>query len=234
MQTVLHPAEERGRGEDEWLSARYSFSFARWYHPERPGFGALRVLNDDTIAPMSGFPMHGHRDMEIITVVTEGEVTHADSLGNQKRVRVGEVQVMSAGTGVVHSEENVSSEETLKLFQIWIKPRASGLPPRYGQKAFDLSREGLTLLVSPDGAERSLPIEQEAWISYARAGAGTMLPAPAISPTQGLYIFVIEGTWQVAGTELGPRDALGICEAGACDLSALTGGSALLIEVPLL
>ena len=137
MNTVLHRANERGKSELDWLSSRFSFSFAEWYNPERMGFGSLRVINDDTIAPSSGFNMHAHRDMEIITIVMEGAVTHKDSEGNKGVVMAGDVQVMSAGTGIVHSEYNDSADETLKLFQIWITPNRQGVPFQYAQKHFN-------------------------------------------------------------------------------------------------
>src|SRR3989344_846255 len=143
MKIEVYKAEERGEGKHGWLTTRYSFSFADWYEPSRMGFGTLRVINDDIIAPQSGFGEHGHRDMEIITIVTEGAVTHTDSMGNEKVVEAGEVQVMSAGTGVVHAERNASPTTPLKLFQIWIEPKERDIAPRYAQKRFDFSSPGL-------------------------------------------------------------------------------------------
>lgn len=241
MRKVIHRADERGRSEHDWLASRYSFSFADWHDSERMGFGALRVLNDDVINPLSGFPMHGHRDMEIITIVTRGAVTHTDNLGNNSTVSAGEVQVMSAGTGVVHSEENASSVEPLALFQLWIKPRSMGAAPRYAQKSFPREAPGLTLLVSPDGAG-GLPINQDAWIYHAQVDAAHPLRYPLTAlqhltdltaPMHGLYVFVIEGELSIAGETLGPRDAIGIWEIEQVDLASATLVTALLIEVPM-
>src|SRR5690606_12496739 len=143
------------KGEHGWLSTRYSFSFANWYDPSRMGFGALRVINDDRIAPANGFGAHGHRDMEIVTIVTKGTVRNEDSMGSRGTVPAGDVQAMSAGTGVVHAERNDSPDEELTLFQIWIETARPGAVPRYAQKPFGLGSHepGLTLLVAPTDAD---------------------------------------------------------------------------------
>lgn len=227
MKKTLHPANSRGGGEYGWLSTNYSFSFSDWYDPSRMGFGALRVLNDDRIAPAKGFGAHGHRDMEIITIVTAGTVTHTDNMGNVGKVPAGDVQVMSAGTGVMHSEYNESPNEPLSLFQLWIQPKERGIAPRYEQRHFGLSSNvpGVRELVGPD----SLYIHQDAYISHAVV-SGTQEYA-LHDPNNGVYIFVIEGAMEVAGEKLSDRDALGIEEV---ESTSLTGtGSALIIEVPM-
>ena len=228
MYTTLHKAEARGRGEHGWLSTRYSFSFADWYEPTRMGFGALRVLNDDTLAPNSGFPMHSHRDMEIITVVTTGTLTHEDSMGNKGTVHAGDVQVMSAGTGVVHSEYNASHTEPLALFQIWIVTDAKGHAPRYDQQSFSSVRNELQILVAPQGP---LSVHQDARIYRGEYDAGEKI-THELRGGRGAYLFVIEGSLAVGEETLGPRDALGISEAGEFVSDMREKSSFLLIDVP--
>mgnify|MGYP003393974905 CR=1 FL=1 len=230
MKTLLHKAGERGEGEHGWLRTRYSFSFASWYEPSRMCFGKLRVLNDDTIAPANGFAPHAHRDMEIVTLVTEGAVTHEDSMGNKKQVKAGEVQVMSAGTGVVHAERNESPSETLKLFQIWIEPRAPGGSARYAQKAFDLECPGETLLVAP---EAPLSLGQDAWLSLVNLKKGEEWAYQVKKVGNGCYFFVIEGSVSIAGHELEARDALGVWEADEASVLSKGGAQLLAIEVPM-
>lgn len=229
MQTILHKAEERGKADYGWLSTRYSFSFANWYDPNRMGFGALRVINDDRIAPKSGFPMHSHRDMEIITIVFKGEVTHKDSLGNTGKVSAGDVQVMSAGSGVTHSEFN-ERDEALELFQIWIEPKEYGIEPRYEERHFDFLDKSVrsVQLVGKD----ALFINQDAGISYVVIDKDNAASYDIVQGN-GVYILVIEGSATVGGIELHARDALGITETDS--ISFLTGSLAklLIIEVPI-
>lgn len=234
MTTLLHRAETRGRGDYGWLTTRYSFSFGEWYEPRRMGYGALRVLNDDVIAPGGTFPMHGHKDFEIITIPLAGAVTHEDSLGNQGVVRAGEVQVMSAGTGVVHSERNASASEVLELFQIWIAPRAVGLMPRYETRAFAPAQEGSwQLVVSSDAREGSLMIAQDAQIARAGiAAGGTLTYTPALAGA-GIYVLVVEGALEVAGVRLERRDALAVDDMPSLELAAVRASSVLVIEVPM-
>lgn len=230
MKTVLHKKESRGTGEYGWLSTRYSFSFGDWFEPSRMGFGALRVLNDDTIAPANGFGTHSHRDMEIITIVMKGVVTHKDSMGNIGTVPAGDVQVMSAGTGVAHSEYNDSSHEPLELFQIWIEPKAYELFPRYEQASFDFDKltTGSVQLVGKD----ALSINQDAGISFAVVEHGQTL-SYSITEGNGLYIFMIDGEASILDTELGTKDALGVYEEDLILISSKTRGRMLLIEVPM-
>lgn len=235
MEKVLHRSDERGRGEHGWLSTRYSFSFADWYEPSRMGFGALRVINDDRIAPANGFGAHRHQDMEIVTIVTKGAVAHEDSMGNSGEVPAGDVQAMSAGTGVTHAERNDSALEELTLFQIWIASDRKGASPRYAQKPFGLdSKEpGLTLLVGPDGTPGALPIYQDAYIHQGILDGGHPLTYALKDPTHGLYVFVIEGTVSVAGETLKDRDALGVADVDEVSLVSDGFARVLLIEVPL-
>lgn len=255
MKLTRHVRENRGVAELDWLSTRYSFSFANWYDPTRMGFGALRVINDDRIAAASGFPPHSHRDMEIITLVTAGALRHQDSMGNEGEVTAGEVQVMSAGTGVTHAEYNAREDEPLELFQIWIMPDKAGHAPRYAQKSFTEEKNGedksknksaLQLLVAPltHESEDSLGIHQDAYISLATVQQGesyTYAPHHAATQgakgTHGVYVLVIEGDMAVCGVPLRNRDALGIewgTEGGEPIMLSSTTQSAkaLIFEVP--
>lgn len=229
MTTTLYPAGERGTGEYGWLSTRYSFSFADWYEPTRMGFGALRVLNDDRIAPMSGFGKHAHRDMEIITIVFKGTVTHEDSMGNTGTVTAGEVQVMSAGTGVTHAERNDSSFEELELLQLWVVPREEGITPRYEQKAFP---DMHALLVSPDGREGSLCIMQDAFISRARVEPGVPFRYSLYGPKNSVYVFLVEGEVKIGDVTLQTRDALGTKGESELLIEARSAATLIIIEVP--
>jgi quercetin 2,3-dioxygenase len=233
MKMLVHKAEARGGGDYGWLKTKYSFSFATWYEPSRMGFGALRVINDDWIAPASGFGKHGHKDMEIVTIVTKGTVTHTDSMGNTGFVPAGDVQAMSAGTGVVHAEEN-SSDEELTLFQLWIEPNQLGVAPRYSQGTFNLEQQqkGMRLIVSPTGENESLPIHQDAYITHAVLEAGDHVPYTIRKSGNGAYLFIIEGTLEVGGQSFGSRDAVGVSDTEVIDLGSLTGARVLIIEVP--
>lgn len=231
MQYVVHKAEERGVAEHGWLHSRFSFSFADWYEKTRMGFGALRVINDDTIDPSSGFGMHPHRDMEIITIVREGTVTHEDSMGNTGVVRAGEVQVMSAGTGVVHSEKNADQEVPLSLFQIWILPDRPGHEPRYGQTTFPTPRlNEPQLLVGPWGSDAPLTIHQNAKLLRVVADQACTL---RLTPGSGLYVLVVEGRASIAEAALGPRDAVGVWETDRVEVVPEGRAELLCIEVPI-
>lgn len=233
MHTQLHRAHDRGKGEYGWLSTRYSFSFANWYDPSRMGFGKLRVINDDVVAPAHGFDLHRHQDMEIITIVTKGAVTHEDSMGNKGAVPAGDVQVMSAGTGVTHAEYNDSKTEALELFQIWIESDAEGHAPRYDQKSFGPDAPEMLLLVSPDGRDGSLMIHQDAFLWRGTLARGATLPYTLRDPAHGVYLFVIGGTIEAADAKLGARDALGVTGTETVTLASHDESSFLLIEVPL-
>jgi len=233
MSLVIHRAEDRGKADHGWLQSRFSFSFASWHDPERMGFGALRVLNDDIIAPNSGFGMHPHKNMEIITIVTEGEVTHEDSLGNKSVLDSSKVQAMSAGKGVVHSEFNLG-EKPLALFQMWITPKSLDIVSRYGEKVFPESgrKNKFQLLASPDGREGSLPIHQDAYVSRIELDKGKKISYESRGKTNALYIFIIHGDIHVDGHDLKQRDALGVGAVASTSMEATSKSDALLIEVP--
>lgn len=237
MKTTIHRADKRGAGEYGWLSTRYSFSFAQWFDPSRMGFGALRVLNDDRIAPAAGFPPHPHADMEIITIVTEGAVAHKDSTGSEGVVREGEVQVMSAGSGVVHSEYNASETEPLSLFQLWILTAKKSAAPRYADRSFN-TPESRTLLVAPMDSEevvsgKALGIHQNAYITRIRIQKDAEDSYILHDNTNGVYIFVASGSVRIGDTELAMRDAIGVEDAEAVAVTGLEDSEILLIEVPM-
>jgi redox-sensitive bicupin YhaK (pirin superfamily) len=231
MKTIFYPEGEQGKGEYGWLSTRYSFSFADWYDPRKMGFGALRVLNDDVIAGGQGFGTHGHKDMEIITIVMHGAIRHKDSMGNEYVVEEGDVQVMSAGTGVQHSEHNASKDDSLKLFQLWIVPKERSIVPRYDQKNFNFKdiKNGTVELVGVS----SLKINQEAYISYGALDANTTLTYDMHNPAFGVYVFVVEGSVKIGEQVLEKRDALGIWDSASIKITGSTNASFLLIEVPI-
>ena len=237
MQTILHKANERGYAKHGWLTTYHSFSFADYYNPERMGFGVLRVLNDDTIAPGQGFGRHSHANMEIITIPLSGALAHEDSLGNRAVIQTGEVQVMSAGTGVEHSEFNASETDAVSLLQIWILTRTAGVAPRYVQKFFNQTvfKNKLSLVVGPEGSEKEgvLFIHQDAWLSLGRFDVDTDIEYALRNRENGVYFFVIDGEITVAGTVLEKKDALGVWDTKKALLKAKKGTSILVIEVPM-
>ncbi len=235
MKTVFHSADTRGHANHGWLNANHSFSFASWYNPDRVHFGALRVLNDDIVAPSMGFGKHPHDNMEIITIPMEGLLRHQDSMGTSSVIKPGEVQVMSAGTGIQHSEFNVDKDHELKLFQIWVFPRAKGVIPRYDQKEFDpIGRHNKwQQIVSPNPDDEGTWIHQDAWFHLADLDGGKTLDYTLRKPGNGVYLLVIEGTATVNGQALGKRDAIGITEADNFNVAATSDTKLLLLEVPM-
>lgn len=235
MRTILHKNETRGRADHGWLKSRHTFSFADYHEPARMGFGALRVINDDWIEGGAGFGMHPHRDMEIISVPLEGALRHRDSEGNQAVIRQGEVQIMSAGTGVAHSERNDSESDRVNLLQIWVLPKKLGIQPRYAQKSFaiDERRDRFQTIVSPDGRDGSVEINQDAFFSLADLSAGAELAYRRELGGNGLYLFVLKGSVEANGQRLGERDAAGFVEAETLALKAPIDAEILLIEVPM-
>jgi redox-sensitive bicupin YhaK (pirin superfamily) len=232
MMTI--PAESRGLADHGWLKSRFTFSFADYYDPKRMGFGALRVINDDFIAPAKGFGTHPHRDMEIITIPLAGTLQHRDSTGNAAKIRKGEVQIMSAGTGIFHSEYNASDAEEVRLLQIWVMPKKFGITPRYDQKNYELKENELTLIVSPDGKDTAVGINQDAYFSLGLLSHGKTLNYDVKSPGNGVFVFVLAGSLAVNGQELGTRDGVGISETEKLTLHATSGAEVLLMEVPML
>lgn len=240
MNTLLHKSEDRGNAQHGWLDAWHSFSFASYHDPKRMGFGTLRVLNDDTIAEGMGFGEHGHENMEIVTIPLHGQIEHKDSMGNGEILSVGEVQIMSAGTGIRHSEFNPNDDSITQLFQIWVFPRKNGITPDYGQRLFDaLERQNTwQTLVAPDGnndrqAEGALLIHQDAWFSRADLQADSALSYSLNKEGNGVYLMVIEGSVEVNGQALNKRDALGITDTQEFNITASHDAQILAIEIPM-
>jgi len=224
---------ERGYFDHGWLKTAHTFSFSDYYDPQWVEYGALRVINDDRVAPGQGFGKHGHRDMEIITYLLAGELEHKDSMGNGSVIRVGDVQRMSAGTGVTHSEFNPSSEEEVHLLQIWIQPRSLRLPPGYEQKHFSAAdkRGRLRLIASPDGADGSVVIHQDARV-YAGLFDGAERAQFELPAGRRVWVHAARGALSVAGTRLAAGD--GAYAAGAVQLALGEGADAevLLFDLP--
>lgn len=235
MKTILQKAGERGHADHGWLKTNYSFSFSNYYDPAKVHFGLLRVLNDDIIAGGMGFGMHPHDNMEIVTIVLEGAVRHQDSMGNTEVIRSGEVQIMSAGTGITHSEVNDSEDVPLKLLQIWVFPKEKNITPRYEQKILDLKKHvnSMEAVVAPDKENGALWINQDAWFllgSYKEEMSFSYSPR---KKGNGLYIFVIEGSAEVAGERLGKRDSLSVEDYENLNIKAVPGAELLFIDVPM-
>jgi len=236
MDKVFHPANSRGTADHGWLKANHSFSFANFFDPDKIQFGLLRVLNDDFVKPGMGFGTHPHKDMEIISIPLKGEIRHKDSMNHSAVIEAGEVQVMSAGTGVEHSEFNSSTEE-LNMFQIWIFPEKNGLEPRYDQKDFSdlLKQNELINVVAPKSnqSENSLYINQQAYLHLGNFEAGRDIDYKIKNKNNGVYIFLIEGEAKVEDTRLEKRDAIGIWNTSTISLEFTNPSKVLIIEVPM-
>ncbi len=236
MKTVLFREETRGHANHGWLESKHTFSFAGYFNRARMGFGLLRVVNDDRVMGGEGFGTHPHEDMEIVSIPLSGSLAHKDSMGHEEIIRSGEIQVMSAGTGITHSEYNASKDQAVEFFQIWVFPRADGLKPRYDQKAFDFSKKhnDLTLVVSPDNEDGSLMVNQDVWFSLGTFDKDKSKTYEVRRKENGVFAMVVEGEFEVAGTKLSRRDAMGIYEADNLDIKSLTDNARiLLIDVPM-
>ncbi|CAH0336489.1 Quercetin 2,3-dioxygenase [Flavobacterium sp. CECT 9288] len=237
MTSQLYKANTRGTADFGWLQANFSFSFGNYFNPERVQFGMLRVLNDDTIAAGAGFGTHGHANMEIITIPLEGGLMHKDSMGNEGIIRFGEVQVMSAGSGVEHSEMNASKTERTKTLQLWVFPDTEEVTPRYDQKSFDLEQHKNTFInvVSPkdqnDG--NALWVHQKTFFNLGIFDENTAVNHPIQIPNNGVYLFLIEGEIEINNQILTARDAIGITATTAIDIKINSTAKILLIEVPM-
>ena len=235
MKTVYHSAESRGHQDHGWLKANHSFSFANWHNPERIHFGALRVLNDDYIAPNMGFGTHPHNNMEIITIPLVGDLTHEDSLGHKAVINEGDVQVISAGTGIYHSEQNQRDDKAVELLQLWIFPNQKNVVPRYDQISIrDLKKENsFYQILSPHSEDEGSWIYQNAWMHLGDFSVETLSNYQLKEATNGVYLFIIEGSAMVGNQLLNKRDALGIWECTDFDINTSTATRILLIEIPL-
>jgi redox-sensitive bicupin YhaK (pirin superfamily) len=236
IKTVIHKANSRGAADHGWLKARHTFSFAGYYEEDREQFGALRVLNDDVIESGHGFGMHPHNNMEIITIPLEGALRHKDSMGHTSVIKAGDVQVMSAGKGLTHSEYNASATDALNLLQIWLFPKSRNIEPRYGETTFDVTKMDNAWLnvVAPLGEKtEALQINQDAWFSLGKFEKGKTASYAAKRAGNGLYVFVIEGAVSVENENLTKRDAIGIEHADAIEMTVQSDAYVLIMDVPM-
>ena len=235
MKTVLHKAETRGNANHGWLNSNHSFSFANYYNPERMNFGVLRVLNDDIVAPARGFGTHPHDNMEIISIPLEGDLEHKDSMGNVAVIKEGDVQVMSAGTGIFHSEYNKNEDAEVKFLQIWIFPNKKNVEPRYDQITLDEEKmkNNITQILSPNSNDEGVWIHQNAWFHIADLEAGCEEIYKLRNPSNGLYSFVIDGDLEISGQDLSKRDGFGVWDTDSIELKANSDTKVLLMEVPM-
>lgn len=231
MTIKLLPADTRGTSDLDWLQSNFSFSFANYYNPDRMGFGALRVINDDIVAPGKGFGMHPHDNMEIITLVLNGDLSHKDSMGNETVVKSGDMQVMSAGSGLMHSEMNASETEPVSLFQMWIYPKEQNINPRHDEKTISYGNNYFNTVVSGDKDADTLYIHQDAKIKLADFSEDTDISLD-IDSGNGIHLIVIEGEIDVEGTALGKRDAIEITEMNTIGILGKMGAKVMVIEVP--
>ena len=235
MKTVYHSAETRGNANHGWLKANYSFSFAQYYDPERMNFGALRVLNDDTISPGMGFGTHPHDNMEIITIPLKGDLEHKDSMGNVGAINEGEIQVMSAGTGVYHSEYNKNSDKPINLLQLWVMPKTRNVEPRYDQKSVRELKKNNSFyqVLSPNEDDDGMWIHQDAWFHLGDFDRVTETEYLTKKEGNGVYVFGIEGAIKVGDQQINKRDALGVWEVDKISFLAQPHSKVLLVEVPM-
>lgn len=234
-QTVLHKADSRSIADHGWLKSFQTFSFGGNYNPERIQFGALRVLNDDTIDGGTGFGEHPHDNMEIISIVLEGGLKHEDSMQNVAIIEPGEIQVMSAGTGIYHQEYNKEENVPAKFLQIWLFPNQRNVTPRYQQERYDatLVPNQFSQILSPDKSDAGVWIYQDAWFHLGKFDNGLKTDYTLKRKGNGVYVFVIKGSIQVNGQDLAERDGLGIWEVDKLDINTLTDTEVLLMEVPM-
>lgn len=234
--TIVHKADSRGHADHGWLKSFHSFSFAGYYNPERMHFGVLRVLNDDWVNGSMGFGKHPHDNMEIISIPLEGDLEHQDSMGNTTVIRKGDIQVMSAGTGVYHSEYNKNENEPVKFLQIWIFPNKKNVSPRYDQITLNESerKNKFQQVLSPNSNDEGVWIHQDAWFHLGTFDNGISATYAIKKPGNGVYAFVLKGKFNLDGIEIGNRDGLGIWETAEFTLtSSEDGAEILLMEVPM-
>lgn len=234
MKTILHKANTRGVANHGWLNSYHTFSFAGYYNADRMNFGVLRVLNDDTVAGGMGFGKHPHDNMEIISIPLSGDLEHNDTTGRHEIIKQGDVQIMSAGSGIAHSEKNANHNKEVKFLQIWVMPKERNIAPRYEQKSFPLEnrKNKLLTVVAPDDQE-AVWINQNAWFTLGSFDASTTTNYTLNDTKSGVYVFVLKGDVTINGIALQERDGLGITEADVLDIAADTDAEFLLMEVPM-
>jgi redox-sensitive bicupin YhaK (pirin superfamily) len=235
MKSILHKANTRGHAQHGWLDSWHTFSFANYHNPERIHFGALRVLNDDSVAPGMGFGKHPHDNMEIISIPLEGDLEHSDNMGTNQVIKQGDVQIMSAGTGIVHSEKNKNSDKQVKFLQIWVFPKEKNVQPRYDQKTFSENDKHNKLLtvISPFSDKDGMHIHQDAWFSLGKLDKGVNLTYDVKKPGNGVYAFVLEGDATINDISLNRRDGLGLSDTNQLAIKADSATDILLMEVPM-
>lgn len=235
MKYIIHKAETRGYANHGWLKSYHTFSFAGYHNPERANFGMLRVLNDDFVDAGMGFGKHPHDNMEIISIPLSGALHHQDSTGRDKIIQTGDVQIMSAGTGIYHSEANASQDEPVTFLQLWIFPKANNIEPRYDQKLFseEERKNQFQVVVSPTEENDSLFINQDAWLSMIDLEEGHAAEYKIHKTGNGVYCFILDGELNIASESLSKRDAIGIWDASEISLKAHQKSAVLFIEVPM-
>ena len=235
MKSVLHKASTRGHADHGWLNSWHTFSFAGYHDPSRMNFVTLRVLNDDTVAGGMGFGKHPHDNMEIISIPLEGDLEHSDNTGTVAVIKKGDVQIMSAGTGIIHSEKNKNSGKEVKFLQIWVFPNERNVKPRYDQKTFseEDKHNKLVTVVSPVGKNEGVNIHQNAWFSLGNLDKGTEVTYSLKRKENGVYAFVLKGDVMINDIVLNPRDGLGISEAESLTIKADSDAEILLMEIPM-
>ncbi|HAM09908.1 MAG: hypothetical protein A2X05_09415 [Bacteroidetes bacterium GWE2_41_25] len=233
--TIFHKADSRGNADHGWLKSRHTFSFANYYDPERIQFGTLRVLNDDTVAPGMGFGKHPHDNMEIISIPLEGDLEHKDSMGNISVIRHGDIQVMSAGTGIFHSEYNRNKDRPVKFLQIWVIPNKCNVTPRYDQITLKLEdrQNKLQQILSPDPGDEGVWIHQNAWFHIGRFEKGKTTDYALKVKGNGIYAFLLGGNITINDQLLKERDGFGIWDCERVTLTAESEAEVLLMEVPM-
>lgn len=236
MNTVLHKANTRGEANHGWLQSKHTFSFANYHNPERMHFGVLRVLNDDVVAPGMGFGTHPHQNMEIISIPMEGDLEHKDSMGNVAVIKSGDIQVLSAGTGITHSEYNKNKDKQVKFLQIWVFPNKKNVTPRYDQISLNVNDRNnqFQQVLSPNPDDAGVWIHQEAWFNMTNLEKGKELSYQLNNPERnGVYVFVLKGDATVNNQSLNNRDGLGVWDVSQLDIKADSNTELLLMEVPM-
>jgi redox-sensitive bicupin YhaK (pirin superfamily) len=235
MNKVIHRAESRGHANHGWLDSYHTFSFANYHNPERMNFGVLRVLNDDQVNAGKGFGTHRHDNMEIISIPLEGDLEHKDSMGNTTIIKKGDVQVMSAGTGIYHSEYNKNQDKDVKFLQIWVYPNKKNVTPRYDQISIrDIEKDNkFYQVLSPNQDDQGVWIHQDAWFSIGKFSKGNSDDYKIKKPGNGVYAFVLEGEVKINGEILSKRDGMGIWDAATINVSATDSARVLLMDVPM-
>lgn len=236
MNTVIHKAETRGKANHGWLNSHHTFSFANYHNPERMNFGVLRVLNDDIVQAGMGFGTHPHDNMEIISIPLEGDLEHKDSMGNVTVIKEGDVQIMSAGSGVTHSEYNKNKDKDVKFLQIWVFPKSKNTAPRYDQIPIrEIAKENkFYQVVSPNNDDQGVSINQDAWFHIGNFTKGNSDEYKIKKEGNGVYAFILDGEVEIDGEKLSKRDGMGIWNTGSINVKATDKARVLLMEVPMM